>query len=910
MSNGLTPPLGDAKPPYKWNISILARALESKYQEEGLTEWWKTERERVTDRLTRLQNALQSRYSDPSILGVGGSGIVLKLIDRDLANQPVALKFPRPVAGQSEQLAALLSKEISSLATLRHTSIIRIHSKGTVAESIAPFPSFSYYVMDYVDGSPSAKFFRKAEVSEEQFISVLQSVVDALAYLHDRSTAHLDVKPDNILITVDGVPVIADLGTAKRMGPGLKTSVACTFSYAHPRLLELLAPDPSDQNRSRGELDPALIRPEWDLYSFGLTLLAWLGFENTGTPSHHAPSLSPYTRKYLLLMAARMLGRHARSWMSTRLRLDHTLLEDVAYSSFRQVLTDVRKLSGHYSVVDIIPELNVHHPSTLQIGSDTPATYSGRLKRLVEHPIIERLAGVNQLGVVSQVYLTSSHSRLEHSLGTYHNACKFVLSLYYDPFSPLFRQIFDADDIKAVLVAALLHDIGQYPLAHDLEELSVDLFSHVHIGQAILEACVDPAAITEGTTVSRGQLAELREILGLWDTSVERVLNILRAKPETEDGDFKDRLLHSIIDGPLDADKLDYLLRDSHQLNVPYAQGIDIDRILRSLTVIVTRSGSDVVTCVGVHEKAKVAAEFVAITRYALFSQVYWHHAVRAMKAMLTRAVLALLSELHKAGDDALENFRAEFSKTVWATPIKRRHSILGGARIEERSDLPRSREAVAEMDYFRSTLTASDLAVIEYLRLHLEKRGRPEANLLDDLAERKLFKRLFVFSRERSEQEWKHIVDAWEGVRPLERISMLQHLENAIVRECRQVLNRDGATQSSIQPDLITELGTHVDRGNPVILVDVPGARPGSSIPLYYIVEAQRRVLRKDDRAVGDAEVSQVWRQFGTELRERAGKVRIFAHPRFIDLIEACIPRKMFVEALDTAVKTATRRK
>ena len=82
-------------------------------------------------------------------------------------------------------------------------------------------------------------------------------------------------------------------------------------------------------------------------------------------------------------------------------------------------------------------------------------TYTDRLRDLVHLPAVSRLASVSQLGLVNQVYPTAMHSRLEHSLGTYHNICQFVLSLYYDPLSPLFRQIVTPRDVRLLLVSRL-----------------------------------------------------------------------------------------------------------------------------------------------------------------------------------------------------------------------------------------------------------------------------------------------------------------------------------------------------------------------------------------------------------------------------------------------------------------------
>ena len=98
---------------------------------------------------------------------------------------------------------------------------------------------------------------------------------------------------------------------------------------------------------------------------------------------------------------------------------------------------------------------------------------------------MRRLAGVPQLGIISLVYPTATHSRLEHVLGTFTNVVRYCDALYHDPLNSLFKQIVSEADIIALLLAALFHDLGQFPLAHDLEEAAPELFDHEKIARQI-----------------------------------------------------------------------------------------------------------------------------------------------------------------------------------------------------------------------------------------------------------------------------------------------------------------------------------------------------------------------------------------------------------------------------------------
>ena len=144
---------------------------------------------------------------------------------------------------------------------------------------------------------------------------------------------------------------------------------------------------------------------------------------------------------------------------------------------------------------------------------------------LVHLPVVRRLASISQLGLVNQVYPTAMHSRLEHSLGTYHNSCQFVLSLYYDPLSPLFRQIVTPRDVRLLLVSAVLHDVGQYPLAHDLEEIGDDQFDHQKIGFDLLRAeTADGRDGTDLDAVLRDWAVNKNDVIDLLSANLERGL--------------------------------------------------------------------------------------------------------------------------------------------------------------------------------------------------------------------------------------------------------------------------------------------------------------------------------------------------------------------------------------------------
>lgn len=104
---------------------------------------------------------------------------------------------------------------------------------------------FPCYVMDFIDGRASGEYFATTPTDERTFVRIVDTVVDAIRYLHEHQVGHFDIKPDNVLINRSGDAVISDLGTAKQVSDSTaETIIACTTRYADPELVTVLTPDP------------------------------------------------------------------------------------------------------------------------------------------------------------------------------------------------------------------------------------------------------------------------------------------------------------------------------------------------------------------------------------------------------------------------------------------------------------------------------------------------------------------------------------------------------------------------------------------------------------------------------------------------------------------------------------------
>jgi len=278
------------------------------------------------------------------------------------------------------------------------------------------------------------------------------------------------------------------------------------------------------------------------------------------------------------------------------------------------MLPEIAALRSSRGLVRIPPEL------------DVPIT--PRVRRLIDTPQFRRLAGISQLGLVSLVYPAANHTRLEHSLGVYRMALLFLDRLADDP---RFVDAVGPRDAERFLVAALLHDVGHWPFCHPIEDVSLpQVPKHEQFARRFL--CEPEIADA------------LRED---WEVSAEDVVRLLNGKPRGS----ADKILQSLLSGPIDVDKMDYLMRDSLHAGVPYGRNFDQARLIQSLCLNAAGDG------LAITDKGKTAAEMMVFARYVMFSEVYWHHTVRSATAMLQRAFVLLSDSLGDVSmdDDSLD---------------------------------------------------------------------------------------------------------------------------------------------------------------------------------------------------------------------------------------------------------------
>ncbi|HRJ89949.1 MAG TPA: HD domain-containing protein [Pyrinomonadaceae bacterium] len=246
----------------------------------------------------------------------------------------------------------------------------------------------------------------------------------------------------------------------------------------------------------------------------------------------------------------------------------------------------------------------------IRVRTNTPE--GALIVSLIDTPEFQRLRRVRQLGLAHFAYQGAEHSRFTHSLGAFHLATRLLekLGISY-ALAP--------EDVTAVRLAALLHDIGHGAFSHVIESIL-----HFHHEDFTVEA-----VLSDSTRV--GQL------LKAFDAGLPaRIADIIR-------GTFRPMALSQLVSSQLDVDRMDYLLRDSLMTGVKYGV-YDLEWIIKSIEI---NEAADqlYVSAPGIY-----AVEDYLQARYYMFRQVYFHRSLRAAEAVL-QSLLRRALDLYAAGE-------------------------------------------------------------------------------------------------------------------------------------------------------------------------------------------------------------------------------------------------------------------
>ena len=225
---------------------------------------------------------------------------------------------------------------------------------------------------------------------------------------------------------------------------------------------------------------------------------------------------------------------------------------------------------------------------------------------VLQHPYVQRLNRIRQLGLSYLVYPGALHSRFSHSLGAMHLMHEAINSLRLKNI-----QITESEATSA-MIAILLHDIGHGPFSHVLEHTLVDGVSHEDISLLMMER------------INQDLHGALNEAIAIFRN------------------EYPKHFLHQLISSQLDVDRMDYLCRDSFFTGVQEGR-VASERLLKMLDV---RNDHLVVQVKGIY-----SVEKFLVARRLMYWQVYLHKTSVAAEQHLIK-ILSRAKELARGGKE------------------------------------------------------------------------------------------------------------------------------------------------------------------------------------------------------------------------------------------------------------------
>ncbi len=251
---------------------------------------------------------------------------------------------------------------------------------------------------------------------------------------------------------------------------------------------------------------------------------------------------------------------------------------------------------------------------------------------IIDSKVFQRLRGIKQLALANLVYPGALHTRFDHSIGVMHIGGRMA------------EQLDLEKDKEIIRLACLLHDVGHGPFSHVSEEVLEKFSPNSSTGER--------EEIHEKITCN---IIKYSKELDLRDKQRKQIIDLIQNTNQ-------ENIKKGIITGPIDADKQDYLLRDSYYCGVKYGV-FDLERLIESLTPI----DVGIENLIGVKESGVHAIEQFVISKYYMSTQVYRHKIRLVTDAMIVNGLelgirndnLQFLKDIYQYQDDEkyIKNF-------------------------------------------------------------------------------------------------------------------------------------------------------------------------------------------------------------------------------------------------------------
>jgi HD superfamily phosphohydrolase len=310
------------------------------------------------------------------------------------------------------------------------------------------------------------------------------------------------------------------------------------------------------------------------------------------------------------------------------------------------------------------------------------------LYEIIDHPYYQRLRRITQQALSHYVYPGAHHTRFQHALGALHLMTRALDTLRSKDI------VITDEEYEAACVAILLHDVGHGPFSHALEYTLTNVH-HEEISLVLMQKI--------GEDIGKNFDLAIRIFQGKYD------------RP----------FLHQLVSGHIDADRMDYLTRDSFFSGV--AEGIiGYDRIITMINVCDDQ--------LVIEEKGIYSIEKFLMARRLMYWQVYLHKTVISAEVMLI-SILKRASELTKMGESLPSSDELNFFLTKAHT----------------------SKEIMNNLPFISNFVLLDDMDILWMIKKSIQHNDFIFSNLCNNLLNRKLLK-VFTESDEQTFEKWNNI--------------------------------------------------------------------------------------------------------------------------------------------------------
>jgi HD associated region len=351
----------------------------------------------------------------------------------------------------------------------------------------------------------------------------------------------------------------------------------------------------------------------------------------------------------------------------------------------------------------------------------------------------------------------------------------------------------------------------------------------------------------------------------------------------------------------MDADKLDFLIRDSVECRVQYGRGIDVGRFLRSLTTtaVLTSTGEPLLR-LAIKRKGSASAEAFALARYQMYQSVYWHHTFRAIKGMLFAAAANILYTPREASlrptlfsrSELVDSYLKQVLDLVTAPQGPPPHKT----RKSTEKDIDRLMADKAELPYMSKY--SSDKTIRFLWKL---SSGKNRA-IIEDLCGRRYYKRIYEISLGALEENsWITLREAFGNGQAFSDIQ--GRIEKALTNATRTAIQSKSRDRQSIVEDRVLETFEKIADNKHCFVIDLPtrGYTAKGDYPLF-VRDYKRRHFRVDTAGRPGSEAAMLWAEHLAVMMREIVFFRVFGEPD----IHRIVTRVLDSEAIDRTIQEA----